>query len=73
MRGCEFLALRIRNKPLALAAAVIIPSAISIALTYGVHSMKGTPRPIESTLVTAVLVIPSTAMWGWMKRRGATT
>jgi hypothetical protein len=71
MRGCEYLATRIRKQILALAAAVIIPSTVAIALTFGVHSMKGTPKPVESTVPTAVLVIPSTAVWGYRKREQA--
>jgi hypothetical protein len=69
MRGCELLATRINKRTVALAAAIIIPSAVSIGLTYGVHSMKGTPKPVESTLPTAAFVIPSTAVWGYRKRR----
>jgi hypothetical protein len=69
MRGCEYLATRIRRKIPALAAAIIIPSAMAIGLTYGVHNMKGTPKPFESTIPTAVLVIPSTAVWGFRKRK----
>ena len=71
MRGCEYLATRIRKRIFALAASVIIPSAVAIGLTYGVHSMKGTPRPLGSTIPTAVLVIPSTAVWGYRKRKQA--
>ena len=73
MRGCEYLATRIRKKVPALAAAIIIPAAVSIGLTYGVHNMKGTPKPVESTIPTAVLVIPSTAIWGFRKRKQYTT
>jgi hypothetical protein len=70
MRGCEALATRIQKKVVALIAAVLIPATISIALTYGVHCMKGTPRPVESTIPTVVLIIPSTVIWGFMKRNG---
>lgn len=69
MRGCEYLATRIRRQAVALAAAMIIPSAVSIGLTYGVHSLKGTPKPVESTIPTAVFVIPSTFIWAYMKRK----
>jgi hypothetical protein len=69
MRTCELLATRISNRALALTAAILIPSLISIGLTYGVHSLKGTPKPVESTIPTAILVIPSTAVWGFMKRK----
>lgn len=71
MRGCESLATRIRKRILALAAAIIIPSAVAIGLTFSVHSMKGTPKPVESTIPTAILVIPSTAVWGYRKRKQA--
>lgn len=68
MRGCEYLATRIKTRTLALLASVIIPSAVSIGLTYGVHSMKGTPKPVESTIPTAALVVPATAIRGYRKR-----
>lgn len=69
MRVCEYLAIRIRYRVAALAAAMLIPSVLAICLTFGVHSMKGTPRPVASTLPTAVLVIPSTAVWGYLRRK----
>ena len=71
MRGCEYIATRIQKEAVALILAIIIPSAVSIGLTYGVHSLKGTPKPVESTIPTAILVIPSTAIWGFMKRKQA--
>jgi hypothetical protein len=60
MRGCEYLATRITKRAVALVAAVILPSVV--------HSMKGTPKPLESTIPTAILIIPSTAIWGHRKR-----
>jgi hypothetical protein len=72
MRVCEYLAIRIKHRVAALAAAMLIPSAIALCLTFGVHSMKGTPRPVASTLPTAFLVIPSTAVWGYMRRKHMT-
>jgi len=69
MRSSERLAVEIPRKVLALATACIIPSTVSLILTFGLHSLKGTPKPIQSTLVTAVFVIPSTAVWGYMKRK----
>lgn len=69
MRGCEYLATAIKKPMFALTVAIIIPSLISIGLTFGVHSLKGTPRPIKSTIPTALLVVPSTAVWAFMKRK----
>lgn len=69
MKICEIFATRISNKNLALMLASLIPSFISLALTFGLHSLKGTPRPVESTIPTAIFVIPSTAVWGYLKRK----
>ena len=69
MKLAERIALGVNPRLLALSLAMLIPSFISLALTFGVHSMKGTPKPIESTLPTAVFVIPSTLVWGYMKRK----
>lgn len=69
MKMSENLAVSIKNRTLALIAAVIIPSAVSLSLTFGLHSLKGTPKPFESTIPTAIFVIPSTAIWGFMRRK----
>jgi hypothetical protein len=69
MRGCENLSTRIHKRWIALASAIIVPSVLAIGLTFGVHSMKGTPKPVESTVPTAILVIPSTAVWSLRKRK----
>jgi hypothetical protein len=69
MRGCEALATGIKRKVLALAAAMILPSAVAICLTFGVHSLKGTPKPVASTIPTGVMVLPSTFIWGYRKRK----
>lgn len=69
MRMSELFATGVIKRSLALIAACIIPSIVSLILTFGVHSLKGTPKPIESTLPTAIFVIPSTLIWGFIKRR----
>ncbi len=69
MKGSERLAITITKRNLALIAACVIPSAVSLVLTFGLHSLKGTPKPFESTIPTAIFVIPSTAVWGYIKRK----
>lgn len=69
MKLCEYLAVGIRARIIALMTAIVIPSCLSIGLTFGVHKIKGTPKPVESTIPTAFLVIPSTAIWGLKKRQ----
>lgn len=68
MKGCENLAIKIKIKYVALLAAVLIPSTLTLFLTYELHQLKGTPRPLESTLPTLV-IIPATAVWGFIKRK----
>jgi hypothetical protein len=68
MKMCEILSLKLNPPPLAVFLSMLLPSIISLGLTYGLHSMKGTPKPLESTLPTAVFVIPSTLVWGYINR-----
>jgi len=69
MRMSERIAVGIRRRMLALVLACIIPSTVSLVLTFGLHNLKGTPEPLKSTIPTAFFVIPSTWVWGSMKRK----
>src|SRR3989344_1513193 len=69
MKGCEYLVTKINNRTKALITSVTIPSTITILLTYGMHNLKGTPRPEKSTIPTVVLAIPATAIWSYRKRK----
>ncbi len=68
MKTCERLAIGIRKPLWAILTAILIPSVIAITLTYIVHSLKGTPLPLESTVPTAILIIPATIWWASRKR-----
>jgi hypothetical protein len=68
MKFCEYLAIKIKTRTLALAAAIVIPTAIALTLTYGLHNLKGTPKPLASTIPT-LMIIPATAVWGYKKRK----
>lgn len=46
---------KIKNDLLAIALAASIPATATIAATYGVHRMKGTPKPLKSTIPTMVM------------------
>jgi len=69
MKGAERFATEISKKELALVLACVIPSFVSITLTFTMHSLKGTPRPLESTIPTMFFVLPSTAVWGYLNRK----
>jgi hypothetical protein len=68
MKFCEYLAVRFSNRIFALLASVIIPTSIALTLTFGLHNLKGTPRPLASTIPT-MLIIPATAVVGYQKRK----
>jgi hypothetical protein len=68
MKLCEYISMAFRRRFLSLALAVLIPSCIAIGLTFTLHNMKGTPRPVASTIPTAILIVPITAIWGYRKR-----
>ena len=68
MRGCEYIATHIKWRGMAVIAAVIIPSALTLILTYSMHLMKGTPKPLASTIPT-LMIIPATAFWAIRKRK----
>jgi hypothetical protein len=65
----ENLAVRLEPAVLALFAAVVVPSTIAISLTFGLHSLRGTPEPLYSTLPTVVSAPPAFLVWAWLKRR----
>lgn len=69
MRMSELLVTGIIKRNIALIAACVIPSVIAISLTLGLHSLKGTPKPVLSTIPTVIFVIPSTLIWGFIKRK----
>jgi len=69
MRMSELLATGILKRKTALLTACIIPSLVSLSLTFALHNLKGTPKPVQSTIPTAIFVIPSTLVWGIIKRK----
>jgi hypothetical protein len=68
MRACEYLATNIKKRGTAIMASIVIPSVFTLFLTFGMHNLKGTPKPIESTIPT-LIIIPATAVWGIRKRK----
>lgn len=63
MRLCERLARQLEPRSRALWLGFLVPSLLAVGLTYGVHSLRGTPRPLLSTLPTLLLGPPSFLIW----------
>jgi len=53
----------------AIVASGVIPGIITSGLTYALHSLKGTPQPLESTLPTLLLAPLSLGVIGFLSRR----
>ena len=68
MKSCELIAITIQKRKLAILGSMLIPSVFTLLLTFAMHSMKGTPKPFESTLPT-LIIIPATLVWGVRKRK----
>jgi len=68
IRGCEYLAIRFNSRFKSLLLATLVPSAITLLLVFGVHNMKGTPKPLASTMPT-LIIVPGTFFWALRKRK----
>ena len=68
-RNSENLAVRLDNRPLSLLMSVTVSSAIAVGLTYLVHSLKGTPEPLYSTIPTMITSPLAFLIVGWRKQR----
>jgi len=60
---------RIKNNLLAITLAATIPATATIAATYGVHKLKGTPKPLRSTVPTMIIAPLGLAGLAIIKRR----
>lgn len=68
VRISEVLSTKTENKWLGVALGTLVASAITISAVYGMHVMKGTPLPYESTLPTVFFAPPGFIVLSWMYR-----
>ena len=68
MRLVENLSIKWDDKYLSYLIAVLIATVIAVSLTYGLHSLKGTPKPLLSTIPTLILGPPGFFRWAYKKR-----
>jgi hypothetical protein len=59
VRLCHWLATRPLPTAFAITLAVIIPSTLTATLVFILHSLKGTPEPVKTTLAVAGLSLIS--------------
>jgi hypothetical protein len=70
IRLLYYIVLSVPGKNISLILSVFIASTVTISLVYLVHSLKGTPLPVESTLPTVFLAPPGFFFLAWRKMRG---
>jgi hypothetical protein len=71
VRNNERLARRLAAPAASLLLAATVSSCLAVGLTFLVHSARGTPEPVRSTLPTALIGPPSFLLLGWRARRNA--
>jgi hypothetical protein len=69
MRIAENLAVKFENQTVSISLAVGITSLLAVGFTYIVHSAKGTPEPLNSTIPTMIFAPPGFLWWTVRKRR----
>lgn len=70
MKLCENLSLLLKSPARSILLAVVVATTLSATLTFVVHSLKGTPKPVFSTLITIAFAVPGFWWWARRKRRG---
>ena len=63
MRLATKLAERDGPRWLVVARATVLPTLVTVGATFFVHSLKGTPEPVASTIPVALLSPPVFAGW----------
>jgi hypothetical protein len=69
----ERIALALGPAVVAVSAGVLCSGTLAVSLTYLVHSLRGTPEPLNSTLPTLVLLVPGFIFLGLRARHKATS
>ena len=72
LKVLEIIVVEIPNKTFAYICAVIATTLLTVGLVYIVHSLKGTPKPFESTIPTILLAPPGFIYVARMKRLNKT-
>lgn len=72
LKVLEIVVMAIPNKLLAYVCSVAAATILTVGLVYIVHSLKGTPKPFESTIPTILLAPPGYVYVARMKRNNKT-
>jgi len=70
-RNGENLAVKWSNRRLSLLTSIVVSTLIAVALTLLVHSLRGTPEPLYSTIPTLLLSPIGFFIIGWRRQQQA--
>jgi hypothetical protein len=68
MRIAENLSVRYKNQNISILIAVFVPTILAVAFTFIIHSAKGTPEPLNSTIPTMIFA-PLGFLWWVLRKR----
>ncbi len=68
VRISEVIALKTKEKWMGVFLGTLVASLLTITAVFGMHNMKGTPKPFESTLPTIFFAPPGFIFLSWHKR-----
>jgi hypothetical protein len=60
---------RIQKKVYAYVVSIAVATFLTTSMVYIVHCMKGTPKPIDSTIATVILAPPGYIYLAYFKRK----
>ena len=69
MRISENLSIRFKPAYASILAGVLIPTFLAVSFTYIIHSAKGTPEPLNSTIPTMIFAPLGFLYWALRKRK----
>lgn len=69
VKNNERLARKWAEPAVSVLLAATVSSCLAVVLTFLVHSLKGTPEPLLSTLPTALMGPPGFLLLAWRARR----
>ncbi len=68
IKFCENLSTWYPSKMISILVATLLPALLAITATLILHQIKGTPKPIESTIPTVLLSVPGFLFIGFRHR-----
>lgn len=69
MRIAENFSIKYKNLLVSILLAVFVPTVLAVSFTFIIHSAKGTPEPLNSTIPTMILAPFGFLWWAVRKRK----